>query len=111
MLVSVASLGVPASTPPVVSVRPSWTPTKLHVNGAVPPLFVSVVDGYATPTSPVGSGELVVIAGAGVIGSVSVFWLDAPWASVTFTVTLLGVDAVGVPVITPAVLRLMPATA
>ena len=50
------------------------------------------------------------IDGAAVIGSVSVFWSDPPLASVTFTVTLVGVDAVGVPVSTPPALRLMPAT-
>ena len=57
-------VGVPATTPDVLRLRPSGSVPVPIVNwyGAVPPVAVSVCE-YGVPTTPPGSAPLMVIAG------------------------------------------------
>src|SRR5258708_26118432 len=54
-------VGVPVITPAALIESPAGKPVAVKVYGAVPPLALTVVAVYATPTTPAGS-EVVVIA-------------------------------------------------
>jgi hypothetical protein len=62
-----AVVGVPVITPALDSVNPAGKVPTLtdHVSGAVPPLAASVVEGYAVPTVPLGSVDVVMVGGVG----------------------------------------------
>ena len=77
-----------------------------HVNGDVPPDSVSVCE-YETVRSP-PSSDAVVIDSAALIVTDMVLVGAAPAASVTLTVKLNVPAAVGVPLKTPAELKLKP---
>jgi len=99
-----AAAGVPLSSPFGASVNPEGSvepPATDHVYGDAPPVAASVCE-YATPTSPVGSGEAVVMRKTMV--SVKVCLLVAPALSVTVAVKLPVPVVVGTPVIAPVAL-------
>src|SRR5437588_727690 len=67
----VAAVGVPLITPVLALIdRPAGRPAAEYVYGAVPPLAVSDAV-YETPTTPVGSGALVIVSPVGLIVIVS----------------------------------------
>ena len=108
-----AAVGVPERIPVGLKVRPAGkVPVpRLHVYGAVPPVAAKITL-YAFPTVPAGSGDVVVIATGGrLITSVaaSVAVCAGLPESVAVIVNVLVPAAVGVPAMTPAVLRLRPA--
>jgi hypothetical protein len=99
-----AVLGMPLSNPPDVSVNPRGSavpPVKDHVYGAAPPLAVRFCL-YAMFTSPVGSGEGVVMTNT--IEREKVLVTVPPALSVTVAAKLPVPVVVGVPVIAPVVL-------
>jgi len=75
----------------------------------VPPDAATVTE-YATPFTASGNGEAVVIFGAGALTTIDRALDEVCEAlSVTWTVKLLVPDAAGVPLITPAVVKVKPA--
>jgi hypothetical protein len=106
-----AVVGVPLTTPAELRVRPAGSAPEVmaQVGVPVPPVDVKVVE-YGVPTIPAGS-EVVVMVGA-VVAPATVIDndFDAVWVpTVTRTVKLAVAAVVGVPLSTPAVLRVTPA--
>ena len=105
-----AAVGVPLSTPPVLSESPPGAapPTIAQlVYGVVPPVAANVCV-YATPTVPAGNGDAVVIVGGPATVKEKTLVATTPALSGTLTVKLKVPDAVGVPLNTPAALRESP---
>src|ERR1700682_4143155 len=85
----VAVVGVPESTPVLVfKLRPVGKPDDDHVKGLLPPVAVTVVEGYATPTVPVGSVAGPLTAGTGLMVTEYVLLLVTEARSVTVMLTL-----------------------
>jgi len=108
-----AAVGVPESTPAVLSVRPAGSVPVVtaQVSAPVPPVATSVKL-YAVPTVPGGRGEVVVIFNIGgaitnVAAKVAVCAGEPE--SVTDTVNELLPAVVGVPYKTPPLLSVSPA--
>src|SRR5437867_128668 len=105
-LAVVAVVGIPLITP-ADSDKPAGKVAGAtdHVYGGVPPVAVNVCE-YATPTVPAGSGDVVVITSdggaAGLIVIDSEFEMVCEALSLTWTLKLAVVAAVGIPLITPA---------
>ncbi len=104
------AVGVPEMVPPALNDKPGGSdPAEIdHVSGCVPPVAVKLVGGYPTFTVPVGRAVwLTVIAG----GLTTIWnWPLAVRCAASVTVAVnenVPVD-VGVPVITPAGLKLNP---
>jgi hypothetical protein len=102
---------VPLITPAALKLNPVGKPPLLsdQVNGDVPPDSVSVCE-YATETSPAGN-DAVVTDGAAAMTRVNDLVEVAPTLSVTFTVNVEEPAVVGVPLSTPAELKVNPAGA
>src|SRR5439155_959465 len=102
----VAAVGIPLITP-ADSDKPAGKVAGAtdHVYGGVPPVAVNVCE-YATPTVPAGSGDAVVITSGG--GAAGLIVIDSDFdtvceaLSLTWTLKVAVVAAVGVPPITPA---------
>ena len=108
-LAVVAVVGVPLSTPPLLSVNPAGKEPALmdHEYGIVPPLPVNVPL-YATPAVAVGKGEAVVIvSAAGFTVRLNAWVVEEP--PVHCTVKLAVVAVMGVPLSTPPLLSVNPA--
>ena len=99
---------VPLITPPALNVIPVGSDPDWMENVAapVPPLTARVCV-YAAPTSKLGS-VFVVMSSAGLIVTDSTLVALAPAASVAVTVNVGAPAAAGVPLITPAVLKVNP---
>jgi hypothetical protein len=62
------AVGLPDSTPALVSVRPAGRPVAVNVYGEVPPLAATAVEVYAAPTVPAVSADGVrLIVGAAIV--------------------------------------------
>src|SRR5439155_17289697 len=102
----VAAVGVPLITP-ADSDKPAGKVAGAtdHVYGGVPPVAVNGCE-YVTPTVPAGSGDAVVITSGGGAGGLIVIDSDFDTVcealSLTWTLKVAVVAAVGVPLITPA---------
>jgi len=106
----VVVVGVPLITPvPALIVNPAGRPVAVNVYGTAPPLTVCEGAVYAVPTTPFGSGLLVIVTAVGAMAIVSPMVETVKCVgrveSVAVMVTgALTAAAVGVPVITPVVL-------
>jgi len=111
-LAVVAALGVPLTTPPLLRLKPDGRlPDAMDQEYGVMPPVAANAWLYATPTAPTGSGLPVVIVGAvgaALMVRLNVLVDDSPLLPVTRTVKLAVVATLGVPVITPPLLRLKP---
>jgi len=81
MPVAAAAVGVPASTPPVVSVSPAGSAVLVHTYAVVPPLAVRVTEYGRLIVQAFGAA--LVIAGAVATTSVRLLVTVAPAASVS----------------------------
>ena len=100
-----ATVGVPLTSPVLVSVRPAGRVPSANdqLYGAVPPVAARVWE-YGTPTWPIGKEvvRIVIAAGAIVMNKVEVAVAAGDAESVTLNVIgLLETAAVGVPLIVP----------
>jgi len=105
-------VGVPVITPAALIESPAGKPVAVKVYGAVPPLALTVVAVYATPTTPAGSEVVVIASGVTiVIGrlAVAVEWVGVAESVTVMAAVLVAAGPLGVPVIKPAVLIESPA--
>ena len=107
---SPATVGVPEMIPPA-SVRPAGRFPWLMANvyGGVPPLAERACEGYSLPTTPEGSGDLVVNCRAAG-RTFKVAWAEtvAPTLSLTWTVKVDEPTAVGIPLMIPVAVSDIP---
>ena len=106
------AVGVPLSTPAVVSVRPggSGPPAvdTIQKYGAVPPLALNVCE-YDAPRVPAGNGDGLLIATGGVMVTANDALVFSPSISITCTMKLeVDPPVVGVPLRTPCRLSVSP---
>ncbi len=106
-------VGVPDSTPPVVSVSPAGSAPLAteNVKGPAPPLAVSVWE-YGTPNVPLGivAGEMTTTGHPeALMTMVYVIWAKHPFASVARIVIVEVPTVVGVPDRTPPAVSVSPA--
>jgi hypothetical protein len=106
-----AAVGVPEITPELLSVSPAGSApaVSVQVKGVTPPLAVRV-SLYAVPTMPSGNRLVVMVSPAIVMWN---GWLTVCAVGVLESVTVTAKSAlpaaVGVPEITPELLRVSPA--
>jgi hypothetical protein len=106
-VIGVAALGVPVSTPTELSENPSGRPVADHVYMPEPPDAVNV-SMYGICTVAGGSGEVLAMVSVASTGKVNIMLALFCAVSVTVTLKVTGPAAGGVPLSTPAVLRLNP---
>ena len=104
-----AAVGVPDIVPPEARVKPEGSDPfdTDHEYGGDPPAAPSACE-YATPITPAGSDEMVILNAAGLIVSDRAAVTETDARSTARTVKLLDPVAPGVPEIVPSAERLNP---
>src|SRR5260370_23904900 len=87
VLVPPGPLGVPVLTPPALIESPAGKPVAVKVYGVVPPVAVTVVAVYGTPTIPPGSDVVVIVTVVPIV--ICRFAVVVRWVGLVESVTVI----------------------